>query len=143
GHRQRAIGEDDIRLAVDQLHRGSVEAADISARPMRVNLNVGSLDPAQIAELLNKSCEPTLHLGLGLSKRRQYGYAPQVKLHGNNLEPPMSALGHSRPSHLAPACLFTSMHRAEFALPAPRKIAARLFAFRCYFLVDTLGCLYP
>jgi hypothetical protein len=41
-------------------------------------LNVGSLDPAQIAELLNKSREPTLHLGLGLGKRSQYGYAPHA-----------------------------------------------------------------
>src|SRR5262249_48437579 len=77
-HRQRAIREDDIRLAVDHLHRDSVEAAHISRRPMRVNSNVASLDPAQIAKLLNKSCQPSLDLKLGLGERSQYRYAPHA-----------------------------------------------------------------
>src|SRR5262245_14490478 len=43
-----------------------------------VNSNVASLDPAQIAKLLNKSCQPSPDLKLGLGERSQYGYAPHA-----------------------------------------------------------------
>jgi hypothetical protein len=44
---------------------------------MRVNLNVSSIDPAQIVKLLNKGCEPPPVLGV-LGGRCQYGYAARA-----------------------------------------------------------------
>ena len=46
---------------------------------MRVNLHVASLDPAQAAKLLKKSCEPSLGLGVRLDTSAQYGYAPHSR----------------------------------------------------------------
>jgi hypothetical protein len=46
-YRERPIGEDNVRLAVDHLHRGLVVAAKVArGSPMRVDLNIASVDPA-------------------------------------------------------------------------------------------------
>ena len=65
-----------MRLAVDHLHRGLVDAANVGTGPMRVDLNIASVNPDRFTKRLNEGCDPCLYLGIGFGEREQYRDAP-------------------------------------------------------------------
>ena len=76
GHRDRPKGENDVRLAVDRLLREVVDTVDVGTGPVRVDLNIASVNPAQLTKRLNEGCDPCLYLGVGFGVREQYRDAP-------------------------------------------------------------------
>ena len=74
--RQRAVGDDRVRLLTDELYGIGLGSGCVSISPSIFEADVAAVEPAKLAKSLPKQAKASLRFGVVLTTRHQYADAP-------------------------------------------------------------------